>query len=369
MKKHKRNRGFVRRWFERLLLLAGIAGVGLWLWSNALPIASQAWDNWIFESELRHETATVGTYLSGKANQVVQQVEDWCRFLISESPDELAGVKKSPDARPFVPNKEIVGRLTIERLRLSTIVREGSGQDTLGIAVGHIPGTALPGQGGNVGIAGHRDTLFRGLRGIQDGDMIRFEMLDATYNYQVESTQIVAPSEVSVLKAGSHPELTLVTCYPFNYIGSAPDRFIVKARQVSRSPQQNSAAQIADNRSEDKPPAPAARAADQPERGKSTFTVPLHHSRQLAPGISIGIDEADAAGQSVYGWMWLMPDRRTIWLRHRSPGDPLVFYGGPEGTRHELRITKVTRDSVSGYLIERPLVRSSVSDSTRSTEP
>jgi len=351
------------------MLFAGIAGVGLWVWSNALPMVSQDWDNWVFESELRQETATAGTYVSAKANAALRKVEDWCRFLISASPDESARVARSPEKTGhFIRNKDIVGRVTIERLHLSAIVREGSGQDTLGIAVGHIPGTALPGQTGNVAIAGHRDTLFRGLRNIQDGDMIEFQTLDATYRYQVESTQIVAPSDVSVLKAGSYPELTLVTCYPFNYIGSAPDRFIVKARQVSRRPQENPAAQLAGNPSGENPPVAVARAADHPEHGKLTFTVPVHHSRQLAPGISIGIDEADAVGQSVDGWMWLMPDRRTIWLRHRSPEDPLIFYSGPEGARRELRITKVTRDSVSGYVIERPLLRSSIGDLTRSTE-
>ena len=99
----------------------------------------------------------------------------------------------------------------------------------LGVAIGHVPGTALPGQQANVGVAGHRDTLFRGLRDIKTNDLIEFETLAGKYSYRVGSTEIVKPDDVSVLQAGSSPELTLVTCYPFNYVGSAPDRFIVKA--------------------------------------------------------------------------------------------------------------------------------------------
>jgi sortase A len=83
-----------------------------------------------------------------------------------------------------------------------------------------------------VGIAGHRDTLFRGLRNIRKNDLVEVETLRGKYLYQVESTQIVKPTDVSVLQAANYPQLTLVTCYPFYFVGSAPDRFIVKARQV-----------------------------------------------------------------------------------------------------------------------------------------
>ena len=112
------------------------------------------------------------------------------------------------------------------------MVAEGDGEDTLSLALGHIPSTALPGQEGNVAVAGHRDTIFRGLRDIRKNDLILFETRAGKYAYRVERTEIVKPSQVSVLKAGSTRELTLVTCYPFHYVGSAPDRFIVKARQV-----------------------------------------------------------------------------------------------------------------------------------------
>lgn len=111
------------------------------------------------------------------------------------------------------------------------MVVEGVKPRSLKLAVGHIPGTALPGEPGNVGIAGHRDTFFRGLRRIRARDTITLTMPYGSYQYSVESTQIVDPTDVQVLQASSEPILTLVTCYPFYYVGPAPMRFVVKARQ------------------------------------------------------------------------------------------------------------------------------------------
>jgi sortase A len=136
---------------------------------------------------------------------------------------------------PAIRNGALIGRLEIPRLNMRAVVREGAGQDTLDVALGHIPGTALPGQPGNVGVAGHRDTLFRGLRKIEKNDVIEFQTPNGSYNYKVVSTEVVKPDNVAVLDAGRHPEMTLVTCYPFYYVGSAPDRFIVKARLVTEA--------------------------------------------------------------------------------------------------------------------------------------
>ena len=104
-------------------------------------------------------------------------------------------------------------------------IREGASHDTLDIALGHISGTALPGESGNVGVAGHRDTLFRGLRNVARDDLIVFQTPDASYRYQVESTMVVNPADVGVLKPGGHSELTLVTCYPFT-ISAGPQRIM-----------------------------------------------------------------------------------------------------------------------------------------------
>jgi LPXTG-site transpeptidase (sortase) family protein len=99
----------------------------------------------------------------------------------------------------------------------------------LRLAVGYIPGTAFPGDRGNVGLAGHRDTFFRKLRDINPDDEIRIVTKDGVFHYYVQRTSIVMPSDVWVLNQTDYPALTLVTCYPFTYIGSAPQRFIVRA--------------------------------------------------------------------------------------------------------------------------------------------
>jgi sortase A len=123
-----------------------------------------------------------------------------------------------------------IGRIEIPRLGVSAIVRAGSDAHTLRLAVGHIPGTAFPGESGNVGLAGHRDTFFRQLRSIRPDDEIKIATVDGTYAYRVERTNIVNPDDVWVLDPTDRAVLTLVTCYPFSYVGSAPQRFIVRAR-------------------------------------------------------------------------------------------------------------------------------------------
>ena len=128
------------------------------------------------------------------------------------------------------------------RLRISAIVKYGSDDKTLKRAVGLVPGTALPGHPGNVGIAAHRDTFFRNLRGVKLGDTIRMTTPTGTWEYQVESTQIVRPKDVHVLAATAEPVITLVTCYPFNYVGNAPKRFIVRAKQITPFTEQQQAA-------------------------------------------------------------------------------------------------------------------------------
>lgn len=111
---------------------------------------------------------------------------------------------------------------------------EGVDDLTLDRGVGRVPGTSLPGQDGNLAIAGHRDGFFRQLKDIQKGDFIEIAMFDERDVYVVDSTTIVEPSDISVLKPKSKPTLTLVTCYPFYFIGHAPQRFIVEAHRVHR---------------------------------------------------------------------------------------------------------------------------------------
>ena len=125
----------------------------------------------------------------------------------------------------------MIGRIEIPRLGVSTIIRAGSDARTLRLAVGHISGTAYPGEPGNIGLAGHRDTFFRRLRNIRVNDEIRIVTPDETYTFKVEDTSVVKPRDTWVLNSTPTPVLTLVTCYPFTYVGSAPNRFIVRASQ------------------------------------------------------------------------------------------------------------------------------------------
>jgi len=125
---------------------------------------------------------------------------------------------------------EPVGRIEIPRLHLSVMVLEGSAPKILRVAAGHIHGTALPGTRGNIGIAAHRDTFFRPLRELRQNDEILVTTSYGTFRYVVDGIEIVDPSDVQVLHQTNDPQLTLVTCYPFSYIGSAPKRFIVHAR-------------------------------------------------------------------------------------------------------------------------------------------
>jgi sortase A len=134
-----------------------------------------------------------------------------------------------PRPRPAVGS--LIGRIEIPRLGVSTIIRAGSDARTLRLAVGHIPGTAFPGEAGNIGLAGHRDTFFRRLRDIRVNDEIRIVTPDDTLSFRVEQLSVVQPRDTWVLNDTPAPMLTLITCYPFTYIGSAPDRFIVRAAQ------------------------------------------------------------------------------------------------------------------------------------------
>ncbi len=119
--------------------------------------------------------------------------------------------------------------LRIDRLHVEAPVLEGTDDITLNRGVGRIQGTAQVGTEGNVGIAGHRDGFFRGLKDIKIGDRIELEQPSRTETYIVDHLEIVDPSNVGVLRSDSKSALTLVTCYPFYYIGSAPQRFIVHA--------------------------------------------------------------------------------------------------------------------------------------------
>jgi len=128
---------------------------------------------------------------------------------------------------------DVIGRLRIPRLGIDVMVADGDSNVVLRRAVGHVNGTPFPGETGNVGLAGHRDSFFRPLRNIRDGDLIAIDTLSHQYQYKVDWFAVVEPENVSPLAASDTNELTLVTCFPFDYVGSAPSRFIVRAHQFS----------------------------------------------------------------------------------------------------------------------------------------
>ena len=138
------------------------------------------------------------------------------------------------ELKPNIVRGGLVGMLDVPRLQLSTPVIEGDDDRTLKRAVGHLPDTPMPWDAGNSAIAGHRDGLFRPLKDVKVGDEIRFRTTRDEFRYRVTRTSIVMPDDLSVLAPQSDPAtLTLITCYPFYYVGSAPKRFVVHAARES----------------------------------------------------------------------------------------------------------------------------------------
>lgn len=207
-----RTRGRVWRSLERLLFVVGLASLGYYAYVSVESRLYQALEN----RELDAILAThAGRTLPGESE---------------EAPGPITA--RSSRARPAAGSA--IGRIEIPRLGISVVIRAGSDARTLRLAVGHIPGTAFPGDIGNIGLAGHRDTFFRRLRDIRAGDEIRIVTPEGTFAFRVEETSVVMPKDTWVLDATTAPTLTLVTCFPFNYVGSAPQRFIVRAREETR---------------------------------------------------------------------------------------------------------------------------------------
>ncbi|MBZ5608628.1 MAG: class D sortase [Acidobacteriia bacterium] len=230
---HRKSSRRILAGLEWLFLLLGLVALDCYVWINTSALLYQSYEDWAFDESLRGLKPAVPGFITAELE----------RIFLGGTTSENAGTpeistnsEKGPlPQRPLLPDM-LIGRLRIPRLHLTVMVREGAGERTLRRAVGHIPGTALPGRLGNVALAGHRDTFFRSLRGIRKNDVIDFQTGKGAYQYLVESTQIVGPRDVEVLNASGGETLTLVTCYPFYYIGSAPKRFIVRAVRVGVNP-------------------------------------------------------------------------------------------------------------------------------------
>jgi sortase A len=160
------------------------------------------------------------------------------RFVPAQPATAGPGATPAPEASSSPapsprPEAELVGRIEIPRLNLRAIIEEGIDSRTLRRAVGHLPGTPLPGEDGNVVLAGHRDTFFRVLKDVRADDIVRITTPLGRFEYVVEATAVVEPSRTDVLDATAEPSVTLVTCYPFYLVGEAPDRFVVRARLLA----------------------------------------------------------------------------------------------------------------------------------------
>jgi sortase A len=186
---------------------------------------NQSYDNWVFEQHIAgRQDATVANFLRERTP---------LGFLVKEAqPAQTPTGQPQPDPQP---QDAVLGRIEISRLHLSAMVHEGVDAQTLSTSVGHVPSTAMPGHSGNFALAAHRDTLFRALKDIKRDDLITFQTENQTFAYRVHDTRIVKPTDVAVLRSDGHEELTLITCYPFYYVGSAPERFIVRANLVSET--------------------------------------------------------------------------------------------------------------------------------------
>ncbi len=150
-----------------------------------------------------------------------QQYQSW-KF---EQQVAAAIVKEAPDLQ----EGDVLGKLEIPRVGISVMFLQGMDENTLVRGAGHVPGTPSPGGAGNVVIAAHRDTFFRKLEAIRAGDSIQVVTLNGAFRYVVESTEIVDPLDTRPMESRARQELTLITCFPFYFVGSAPKRFIVHA--------------------------------------------------------------------------------------------------------------------------------------------
>jgi len=216
-------------WIERILLVSGVALVGVFAAARieAFLASRAALRQFAALETAAHirggtaaETAPSGDKLSASGQTNLPPVDF---SLWGER--RIRAYKQSGGEQSRIP----LAVLRIPKIHLEAPLAEGTDDFTLNHSVGRIAGTARPGEVGNIGIAGHRDGFFRGLKDVVVGDAIELQTLKGTDVYIVDQIQIVKPTQVEVLQPRSVPSLTLVTCYPFFFLGSAPQRYIVMA--------------------------------------------------------------------------------------------------------------------------------------------
>ena len=197
-----------------LLILAGVSGVAVWIWG----LSDGAFYQYVQGVQFRQESDPVPEVHKNSAATEGNQHPEIASWIA-----------------PALPRRDplLLGRLEIPNIQLTVMMREGVDDVSLRKAVGHLPSSALPGEIGNMVVLGHRDTFFRPLRGIAQGDAIRVKIRGGTFKYVVESIRVVEPEQSLVYQQDSTAKLlTLITCFPFSYVGPAPRRFVVLARMA-----------------------------------------------------------------------------------------------------------------------------------------
>jgi sortase A len=218
------------RWLERLAWGAGIALLVIWAAAKIHSAVGSRRDLQRFSEARRAPTSRPALPV---------ETPSPARVLTSEAPPDeslwskqrIEGYQASLSEKTSDP----LAILRIPKIGLEVAVLEGTDDLTLNRAVGHIEDTAKPGDDGNVGIAGHRDGFFRGLKDVVKGDTLELETLSGTQTYRISDIWIVKPEDVQVLDPTPEPSITLVACYPFYYVGHAPQRYIVRASRASSS--------------------------------------------------------------------------------------------------------------------------------------
>jgi sortase A len=204
---------------QAFFLLVGLLTLGYCAYVVGEAHFYQTYESWRLDQIRQRRPASTGEFAMNEIARL------WSR---------VTGSKPSGQEKPRrTAEGSLLGRVAVPRIGLSSIVLEGDDTKVLQVAVGHIPGTALPGEAGNVALAGHRDTVFRGLREVHKGDTILLTALQGDHRYRVERVEIVPPEDTAVLRPTAEPTLTLVTCYPFNFVGAAPERFVVRADEIA----------------------------------------------------------------------------------------------------------------------------------------
>lgn len=211
------NRSFnwVLRWASRALISLGCAGLGIYFWSE-------------IDARIYQESQSLDYAEAADPPDVAPElIRDPLQL---RAPGK--GAEQSSPRLPWTRDPRLIGRLEIPRIGLAVLIREGIEPQTLRRAVGHMPDTAMPGAPGNFVVAGHRDTFFRKLRLVQRGDEIRVTTPGRSVQYRVVELLVVDPDAVDAIQPTAQPSCTLITCFPFDVIGSAPRRMLVRGLQT-----------------------------------------------------------------------------------------------------------------------------------------